>query len=424
MSIAGEIDATGFEARGDLEGRILPGSEISKRLEDFLHEYLQGKSSATLGTYKRSLNAFKHWVALQQDQFRFSPGSVHAYKEYLEETRGLQGASVSTYLTALRRFCQYLVDIRLLDENPALRVKGSSRPTSHTRSVLTEQETRLLLDALRETTLPEERNRPPKERDHLPDERYHLPKKRDHLLEERDWLLRKRDQAMIYLMLYGGLSEVEIVRCDVQDLEYTLMGHYLHVQGKGRKEKDQQVPIDQRVLEKVRGYLSARGTVLPQSPLFVSHGYRSDGLRLHTRTVRSRVNHYLLLAGVKRAGISPHSLTHTAALIWLNEGMDIEEVRKRKRHGMLDTTLIYRRRQEEMRRGLERGERLPSEEEGWDGAVRQPAHRDPLDHRPEREPVQASQRRPRTEGVIESKLHHLDPEAGAETSQIEPVLRG
>ncbi|MDX1439614.1 MAG: tyrosine-type recombinase/integrase, partial [Rubricoccaceae bacterium] len=63
--------------------------------------------------------------------------------------------------------------------------------------------------------------------------------------------------------------------------------------------------------------------------------------RLQTRTVRSRVNYHLKEANLKRPGISPHSLTHTAPLIWLNAGMELDEVRRRMRHGSLETTMIY-----------------------------------------------------------------------------------
>jgi len=61
--------------------------------------------------------------------------------------------------------------------------------------------------------------------------------------------------------------------------------------------------------------------------------------------VRGRINHHLSVAGLKKPGISPHSLTHTAALLWLNDGMPIDEVRERMRHGTLDTTMIYFKQQ-------------------------------------------------------------------------------
>ena len=284
--------------------------ELEKRLQDFRREYLKEKSTETVGTYMRSLNEFERWFVQQHGTFHFTEDGIHSYKGYLMETRELSQVSVSTYLTALRRFCQYLVDIGLLEENPAKGVKGNRRPTSHSRSVLTESEIASLLESLDTRTQ-----------------------------------IGKRDQSVIYLMLYGGMSEIEIVRADVKDLEQTLLGWYLRVQGKGRAVKDQHVPIDLPVMERIRIYLDTRGRIRPEDPLFVSHGHRSDGERLNTRSIRSRINTHLREADVKRKGITPHSLTHTAALIWLNDGMDIEEVKHRMRHGTLDTTMIYFRRQ-------------------------------------------------------------------------------
>lgn len=285
-------------------------SELNRRIEDFVKEYLKDKSPETAGTYRRSLNEFERWFAVHKAAFKFTTKDVEAYKKYLMEERGLHQVSVSTYLTALRRLCQYLVDIGMLADNPARSVKGNRRPSAHSRAVLTEADVEALLEQL------------------IPSNQIGL-----------------RDQAIVYLMLYAGLSEIEIIRANVQDLEQTLMGWYLRVQGKGRTVKDQQVPIDAHVMEKVQAYLDTRKRVVPDGPLFVSHGHRSEGKRLNTRSVRSRINLHLTEAGIKRPGVSPHSLTHTAALLWLNSGLSVDEVRERMRHGTVETTMIYFKKQ-------------------------------------------------------------------------------
>lgn len=297
------------ESEGISIGLTLTTAEVERRIGDFLREYLKEKSPETIGTYRRSLNEFERWFVQQRGRFRFTAKGVEEYKHYLMETRGLHHVSVSTYLTAIRRFCQYLVDIGLLNENPAQAVKGNRRPSSHSRSVLTSSEVDQLLASLDSATQ-----------------------------------IGKRDRAIIYTMLYAGLSEIEIVRADLVDLEQTLMGWYLRVQGKGHTVKDQQVPVDPPVMDAIRLYLDTR-RFRPEDPLFVSHGYRSEGKRLNTRSVRSRIHHWLEHAGITRRGVTPHSLTHTAALIWLNDGMPVDEVRRRMRHGTLDTTMIYFRQQ-------------------------------------------------------------------------------
>jgi site-specific recombinase XerD len=285
-------------------------SELQQRIEGFLTEYLGGKSPETVGTYRRTLNEFERYFVRERGRFRFREDDVEGYKRYLMEERELSQVSVSTYLTALRRLCQYLVSTGELDENPARAVKGNRRPGTHSRGVLTEEEVARLFEAAEGTDL-----------------------------------LARRDRAIMALMVYAGLSEIELVRADYEDLDQTLLGCFLRVQGKGRTTKDEQVPVDEPAAEALRTYLEGRGRVRPEDPLFVSHGRRSDGARLNTRTVRSRVNLALQAARLKRPGISPHSLTHTAALIWLNDGMALEEVRRRMRHGTLDTTMIYFRKQ-------------------------------------------------------------------------------
>src|SRR5690606_1991660 len=122
--------------------------ELEKRLQDFLREYLRNKSKETVGTYRRALNEFERWFVQQKGRFRFDRPGIQEYKKYLMQTRELSQVSVSTYLTALRRFCQYVVDIGLLGENPAVGVKGSRRPSTHSRSVLTQTEVDQLLGAL------------------------------------------------------------------------------------------------------------------------------------------------------------------------------------------------------------------------------------------------------------------------------------
>lgn len=292
--------------------RLTP-AQLAQRLETFVSEYLKQKSPETAGTYRRALNEFQRYHAVRaqrpSSRFVFVEADVEAYKRYLLEERALSQVSVSTYLTALRRLCDYLVTRGDLAENPARGVKGYRRPESHSRAVLAEPEIERLLAA-----------------------------------PDAASLLGLRDRAVMTLMLYAGLGEIEIVRADVEDLDRTLLGTYLRVQGKGRTAKDENVALDAPAAEPLEAYLRARGRAGPKAPLVVGHGRRSDGSRMNTRSLRSRVNGHLRAAGVKRSGVSPHSLTHTAALLWLSAGLPAEEVRQRMRHGTLDTTLIYLRR--------------------------------------------------------------------------------
>ena len=287
---------------------------LAERLDGFVTDYLKDKSPETRGTYRRTLNEFERYhgtrAARPSSAFRFVEKDVEDYKRYLMEERELSQVSVSTYLTALRRLCDYLVARGDLAENPARGVKGNRRPGAHTRGVLTEAEVGVLMEAIPQATA-----------------------------------IGRRDRAVVALMVYGGLSEIELTRADVGDLDRTLMGTFLRVQGKGRQTKDETVPLDAAAVDPLEIYLMDRDEARPDAPLFVSHGHRSAGTRLNTRSVRGRINAHLRAAKLKRRGISPHSLTHTAALIWLNSGLPVDEVRRRMRHGTLETTMISFKKQ-------------------------------------------------------------------------------
>jgi len=288
-------------------------AQLEGRLAAFVSEYLKGKSRETVGTYRRALNEFERYHAVRasrpSSRFLWTPDDVDAYKRYLMEERALSQVSVSTYLTALRRLCEYLVARGDLPENPARAVRGNRRPEAHSRAVLSATDVERLLGAV-----------------------------------PADSLIGLRDRALVALMVFGGLSEIEIVRADREDLDRTLLGTFLRVQGKGRQAKDEQVPLDDAALAPLDAYLAARGGSPKTDPLLTSHGRRSDGERLQTRSVRGRVNEHLRKAGLKRRGVSPHSLTHTAPVLWLAAGMELEEVRQRMRHGTLETTMIHVRK--------------------------------------------------------------------------------
>lgn len=288
-------------------------SDLDRHLSRFATDHLRAKSRETVGTYTRSLRAFREWISLQGGSCLLVREEVERYRDYLSGDRCLSDVSVSTYLTALRSFCQYLQTAGVLAENPARTVKGNSRPGDHSRKTLQEGEIASLARTMNGSDQ-----------------------------------LGKRDAAIVHLMLHAGLSEIEIVRANVSDLEYTLYGTQLRVQGKGRRSKDQRVPLEAPVMDRLAQYLRTRKGLRPADPMFVVHGRRNAGERLSTRAMRSRITMHMAAAGISREGVTPHSLTHTAPLIWLNEGMEAAEVSRRMRHGSIATTHISVRKQERL----------------------------------------------------------------------------
>ena len=271
-------------------------------------EHLKGKRPETRGTYERSLREFVRWFSADGN-VHFTTSDIERYKRHLTLRKKLSPVSVSTYLTAVRRFCEFLVSRGILGENPARSVGGNERPRSHSRDTLTPDEADRLLGSV-ET------------------------------VDERG----KRDMAMIRLMLGCGLSEIEIIRADIRDLRTSGGQAALLVQGKGHTVKDELVFLPKEAYGAIQEYLDKRASANPADPLFASAGNRTRGERMTTRGVRDRINACLERAGIRGiAGrrITPYSLRHTAAALLAQGGATEEELQKRMRLGSLATARLY-----------------------------------------------------------------------------------
>jgi len=270
---------------------------------------LSRRRPETRGTYARALREFLRWSG-KEGRFRFLVRDVERYKRYLMRTRRLSPVSVSTYLTALRRFCNYLVTKKVLRANPAAYVSGIHRPRVHSRDVLDPDDSQRLLDALSNT-------------------------------DERGL----RDKAIVQLMLRCGLSDSEVTRANIGDLEQQDRRMLLAVQGKGRTRKDAAVTLPQEVLEAIDQYLGVRARRDPTAPLFVSAGNSSRGRRMTTRAVRDRVNYYLEQTGLRGKGgkgkVTAFSLRHTAALMLARSGATVDEIKEQMRLGTRATAQLY-----------------------------------------------------------------------------------
>jgi integrase/recombinase XerC len=293
------------------ESNLLREIGSSDNLKVELYRFLQKlseKRSETRGTYLRALRQFVQWYE-SDGCCEFEVTDLQRYKEYLSVRRKLSPVSVSTYLTAVRRFCQYLVEEGFLRRNPAHEVGGNKRPGSHSRATLPRADVQKLLDCIERT-------------------------------DERG----KRDYAVVRLMLDCALSEIEIVRADVGDFTVDDTGARLVVQGKGRNEKDQVVSLTADAAGAIREYLSVYNSVEASLPLFRSAGNRTRGLRMTTRGVRDRVNGYLERSGIKQGRkrfITPYSLRHTAAALMADSGASLDEIRQRMRLGTNATAMLY-----------------------------------------------------------------------------------
>lgn len=150
-------------------------------------------------------------------------------------------------------------------------------------------------------------------------------------------MLGARDRAILETLYSSGLRVSELVAMNLADVDF--LGEVLHIRGKGKKERLS--PIGTNALQAIQRYLSFRDADprklnFDQQALFVN----KHGQRLSTRSVRRKLDKYLLQAGMDPR-ISPHTLRHSFATHMLNNGADLRMVQELLGHQSLSTTQIY-----------------------------------------------------------------------------------
>ena len=150
-------------------------------------------------------------------------------------------------------------------------------------------------------------------------------------------LLGARDRAILETLYGSGLRVSELVALNLADVDF--LGEVLHIRGKGKKERLS--PIGAPALQSIQRYLSFRDSD-PRKESFDHQALyiNKHGQRLSTRSVRRKLDKYLLQAGLDPR-ISPHTLRHSFATHMLNNGADLRVVQELLGHQSLSTTQIY-----------------------------------------------------------------------------------
>ena len=148
-------------------------------------------------------------------------------------------------------------------------------------------------------------------------------------------LLGSRDRAILETIYSAGLRISELTGLNTADLDE--LGEVLRIRGKGRKER--LVPLGAKAIEAIDAYVAMRKAEMgidPRGALFVNR----FGKRLSDRSIRRKLDGYLLAAGID-IHISPHVLRHSFATHMLNAGADLRSVQEMLGHENLSSTQIY-----------------------------------------------------------------------------------
>lgn len=150
-----------------------------------------------------------------------------------------------------------------------------------------------------------------------------------------------RDRTIMELFYSSGLRVSELVGMNRKDFDR--QGLLIKLRGKGRKERV--VPITQNAADWIVAYLEHNerhkdfdGHFAEKDPeaIFLNR----NGTRLSARSVDRNFDKYLTASGL--AGkVTPHTIRHTIATHWLENGMDLKTIQTLLGHSSLATTTLY-----------------------------------------------------------------------------------
>jgi integrase/recombinase XerC len=150
-------------------------------------------------------------------------------------------------------------------------------------------------------------------------------------------MLGARDRAIMETLYSTGIRVSELVALNMSELD--MAGNVVRIRGKGKKERI--VPIGPGAIQSIVHYLDMRRLFAPGGKhdfeaLFIN----KHGQRLSTRSVRRKLDKYLVEAGLDLS-VSPHTLRHSFATHMLKGGADLRSLQQMLGHQSLSTTQIY-----------------------------------------------------------------------------------
>ena len=150
--------------------------------------------------------------------------------------------------------------------------------------------------------------------------------------------LGSRDRAILEVLYSTGMRVSELVSLNMDDVDF--LSEVIHIRGKGKKERI--CPIGSSALQAIQNYIEFRNRRMANNANFDARVLFANkhGQRLSTRSVRRKMDKYLIEAGLDPS-ISPHTLRHSFATHMLNNGADLRSVQELLGHQSLSTTQIY-----------------------------------------------------------------------------------
>ncbi|MFI5344325.1 MAG: tyrosine recombinase XerC [Chlamydiales bacterium] len=284
---------------------------ISRVCNQFLEHLtvIKNASEHTIRNYRIDLNTFEKYLQQEEPHGCLNLDSItrktiRGYLAWLQLDKQHK-RTVARRLSALRSFFKYAQAHQLIQENPTEEIDQPKLDKTLPASLSYEQIA--------------------------------------HLFNQPDLAtyLGYRDRCMMEMIYSSGLRISELAGLNRQDFDFK--NRSVKLKGKGKKERI--VPITKNAVHWIRSYLEhserhiKMDTHSPQADpdaIFLN----KHGTRLTTRSIDRLFDQYLRQSGL--AGrITPHTLRHSIATHWLENGMDLKTIQILLGHSSLSTTTIY-----------------------------------------------------------------------------------
>jgi len=254
-------------------------------------------SGATRQDYKYRIGLFLDFT----QERGFNRNSFLEFKRYLAERTDLAVSTKNKYLATAKIFLKEANRQGALPADITQNIKTFSQNKKHKRDGLNDEEIRTLTNTLKE--LPETQQ-------------------------------NARLKAILSLLVFQGLRQVEVIRLDVKDIDF--ISKTAFIQGKGQDDKEP-INLHPEAIKALQSYL--KGNKIADGALFTSQSNNNKNKRLTTRAVRDIVKEILNTLGIKK---TTHGFRHyfTTTLIKTYKG-DLLEVAQYTRHKSLEMLQVY-----------------------------------------------------------------------------------
>ena len=270
---------------------------LTKQIEDFVGHLSIEKNYAlnTISSYKRDLLKFSSFLSKKEvlDFKMIDPDVLNIFVMELRHTN-TSGKSIKRYLSSIRVFFNFLIEVGEVQTNPALLIKT-----------------------------------PKVERD--------LPKTIDFDDLKKMMTINStqykelRAVLMIELLYSCALRVSELVGINLEDID--MDEGFVKVMGKGGNARFS--PMGQTTVDVLKRYIKQRPSSATNA-LFINQ----NNTRISTRTVQNVVKKRALQVGIS-INVHPHMLRHAAATHFLQSSHDLRTVQEFLGHKSIKSTQVY-----------------------------------------------------------------------------------